>query len=58
MVVGMKKAEAIHKACSKDYGIWKTAEDHCKKLICTTVEEVYINKLKDGTTFFHKVFVH
>jgi hypothetical protein len=57
MVVGTKKAEAIHKTCSKDYGIWKTAEDGCKKLICTTVEEVYINKLKDGTKFFHKVFV-
>ena len=54
----MKKAEAIHKACSKDYKIWKTAEDGCKKLIHATVEEVYINKLKDGTTFFHKVFAH
>jgi thymidylate kinase len=41
---------------SEDYKIWKTAEDSCKKLICTAVEEVYINKLKDGTTFFHKVF--
>jgi hypothetical protein len=29
-----------------------------KKLIPTTVEEVYINKLKDGSTFFHKVFAH
>jgi hypothetical protein len=54
--VEMKKAEAIHKACSKDYKIWKTAEDGCKKLIRTAVEEVYINKLKDGTTFFHKVY--
>ncbi len=54
----MKKAEAIHKARTKDYKIWKTAEDGCKKLICAAVEEVYINKLKDGTTFFHKVFVH
>ncbi len=26
-VVEMKKAEAIHKACTKDYKIWKTAED-------------------------------
>jgi hypothetical protein len=57
IVVKMKKAEAIHKACSKDYKIWKTAEDGCKKLIRTAVEEVYINKLKDGTTFFHKVYV-
>jgi hypothetical protein len=55
-VVKMEKAKAIHKACSKDYAIWKTAEDGCKKLIHAAVEEVYINKLKDGTTFFHKVF--
>jgi hypothetical protein len=55
-VVEMKKAEAICKACSKDYGIWKMAEHSCKKVIRTTVEEVYINELKDGTTFFHKVF--
>jgi hypothetical protein len=54
--VKMKKAEVIHKACSKDYKIWKAAEDSCKKLICATVEEVYINKFKDGTTFFLKVF--
>jgi hypothetical protein len=53
----MKKAKATHKACSEDYEIWKTAEDGCKKLIRATVEEVYINELKDGTTFFHKVFV-
>jgi hypothetical protein len=39
-VVKMKKAKAIHKACTKDYKIWKAAEDGCKKLICTTVEEV------------------
>ncbi len=32
-VVEMKKAKAIHKACSKDYKIWKTVEDDCKKLI-------------------------
>jgi len=38
-----------------DYGIWKAAKDGCKKLIRAAVEEVYINKLKDGTTFFHKV---
>jgi hypothetical protein len=56
-VVKMKNAKAIHKARSKDYKIWKTAEDGCKKLICTTVEEVYISNLKDGTTFFHKVYV-
>jgi hypothetical protein len=56
-VMEMKKTEAIHKVLSKDYGIWKTAEDRCKKLICTTLEEVYINRLKDGTTFFHKVLV-
>ncbi len=55
-VVEMKKAKAIHKAHAKDYKIWKTAEDGCKKLIHAAVEEVYINKLKDGTTFFHKVF--
>jgi hypothetical protein len=54
-VVEMKKAEAIHKAHFKDYGIWKMAEDGCKKLIHAAVEEVYINKLKDGTTFFHKI---
>jgi hypothetical protein len=54
----MKKAKAIHKACAKDYVFWKTAEDGCKKLICAAVEEVYINDLKDGTTFFHKVFAH
>ncbi len=51
----MKKAKVIHKACSEDYKIWKMAEDGCKKLICAAVEEVYINELKDGTTFFHKV---
>jgi hypothetical protein len=56
-VAEMKKAKAIHKACAKDNRIWKTAENNCKKIICTAVEEVYINKLKDGTTFFHKVFV-
>jgi hypothetical protein len=55
-VVEMKKAKAILKVHAKDYKTWKTAEDGCKKLICTAVEEVYINKLKDGTTFFHKVF--
>ncbi len=55
MVVELKKAKAIHKACAEDYGIWKAAKDGCKKLICAAVEEVYINKLKDGTTFFHKV---
>jgi hypothetical protein len=55
-VVEMKKAKAIHKTCSKDYKIWKTAKDGCKKLICAAVEEVYINKPKDGTTFFHKIF--
>jgi hypothetical protein len=55
-VVEMKKAKAIHKALSKKYKIWKTAEDSCKKLIHAAVEEVYINELKDGTTFFHKVF--
>ncbi len=57
-VVKMKKAKAIHKALAKDYKIWKTAEDGCKKLICAAVEEVYIIKLKNGTTFFHKVFAH
>jgi hypothetical protein len=55
-VVEMKKAKAIHKACFKDCGIWKMAEDSSKKLICATVEEVYINKLKDSTMLFHKVF--
>ncbi len=50
------KAKAIHKAHAEDYKIWKTAEDGCKKLIRVTVDEVYINELKDGTTFFHKVF--
>ncbi len=34
------------------------AEDGCKKLIRAMVEEVYIIKLKDGTTFFQKVSVH
>jgi hypothetical protein len=57
-VVEMKKAKAIHKACSKDYKIWKTAKDGCKKLIRAAVEEVYINELKDGTKIFHKVFAH
>ena len=53
----MKKAQAIHKDfCTKDYGIWKAAKDGSKKLIRAAVEEVYINELKDGTTFFHKVF--
>jgi hypothetical protein len=56
-VVEIKKVEAIHNACSEDYGIWKTAEDSCKKLICTAVEEMYINKLKESTTFFHKLLV-
>ncbi len=55
MVVELKKAKAIHKARAEDYGIWKAAKDGCKKLIRAAVEEVYINKLKDGTTFFHKV---
>jgi hypothetical protein len=55
-VVEMKKAKAIHKTCSKDYGIWKAAKDGSKKLIRAAVKEVYINELKDGTTFFHKVF--
>ena len=56
-VVELKKAKAIHKACAEYYGIWKVTKDGCKKIICTAVEEVYINelKLKDGTTFFHKV---
>ena len=54
-VVELKKAEAMHKARADDYGIWKAAEDGCKKLIRAAVEEVYINELKDGTTFFHKV---
>jgi hypothetical protein len=55
-VVKMKKAKAIIKGCFKDYKIWKTAEDGCKKLIPTAVEKVYINKVKDGTMFFHNVF--
>ncbi len=38
-VVEMKKAEAVHKACAKDYKIWKTAEHGCKKLIHAAVEE-------------------
>jgi hypothetical protein len=54
-VVELKKAEAMHKARAEDYGIWKAAKDGCKKLIRAAVEEVYINELKDGTTFFHKV---
>jgi hypothetical protein len=54
-VVELKKAEAMHKARAKDYGIWKAAEDGCKKLIRAAVEEVYINELKDGAMFFHKV---
>jgi hypothetical protein len=48
----LKKAEAIHKARAEDYGIWKAAKNGCKKLTCTAVKEVYINELKDGTTFF------
>jgi hypothetical protein len=55
MVVELKKAKAIHKARAEDYGIWKAAKDGCKKLTRTAVKEVYINQLKDGTTFFHKV---
>jgi hypothetical protein len=55
-VVEMKEAKGIHNACSKDYKIWKTAEDGCKKLIHAAVEEVYINKLKDDTTFFYKIY--
>jgi hypothetical protein len=54
-VVELKKAEAMHKAHAEDYGLWKAAKDGCKKLIRAAVEEVYINELKDGTTFFHKV---
>jgi hypothetical protein len=54
-VVELKKAEAMHKARAEDYGLWKAAKDGCKKLIRAAVEEVYINELKDGTTFFHKV---
>ncbi len=52
----MKKDEAIHKARAEDYGIWKAAKDGSKKLIRSAVEKVCINELKDGTTFFHKVF--
>jgi hypothetical protein len=55
-VVEIKKAKVIHKACSEDYKIWKTADNGCKKLIRAAVEEVYINNLKDATTFFHKVY--
>ena len=55
-VVEMKKAEAIHKACAKDYGIWKADEYSSKKLIRAAVEKVCINELKNGTTYFHKVF--
>jgi hypothetical protein len=54
-VVELKKAEAMHKARAEDHGLWKAAKDDCKKLIRAAVEEVYINELKDGTTFFHKV---
>jgi hypothetical protein len=54
-VVELKKAEAMHKARAEDYGLWKAAKDGCKKLIRAAVQEVYINELKDGTTFFHKV---
>jgi hypothetical protein len=54
-VVELKKAKAMHKACSEDYGLWKAAKDSCNKLIRAAVEEVYINELKDDTTFFHKV---
>jgi hypothetical protein len=54
-VVELKKAKAIHKARAEDYGIWKAAKDGCKKLIHAAVKEVYINELKDSTTFFHKV---
>jgi hypothetical protein len=38
MVVELKKAEAIHKACAEDYGIWKAAKDGCKKLIRAAVK--------------------
>ena len=51
----LKKAKAMHKAHAEDYGLWKAAKDGCKKLIRAAVEEVYINELKDGTTFSHKV---
>ncbi len=54
-VVELKKAEAMHKARAEDNGLWKAAKDGCKKLIRDAVEEVYINKLKDGTTIFYKV---
>jgi hypothetical protein len=54
-VVELKKVKAMHKACAEDYGLWKAAKDGCKKLIRAVVEEVYINELKDGSTFFHKV---
>jgi hypothetical protein len=54
-VVELKKAKAMHKTRAEDYGLWKAAKDGCKKLIRAAVEEVYINELKDGTTFFHKV---
>jgi hypothetical protein len=47
----------MHKARAEDYVLWKAAKDGCKKLIHAAVEEVYINKLKVGTTFFHKVNV-
>jgi hypothetical protein len=44
-VVELKKAKAIHKARVEDYGIWNAAKDGCKKLIRTTVKEVYINEV-------------
>ncbi len=51
----IEKSQSHAQGLSQDCGLWKAAEDGCKKLIRAAVEEVYINKLKDGTTFFHKV---
>ncbi len=56
-MVELRKAKAIHKARAEDYGIWKATKDGCKKLIRAAVEEVYINELKDGTTFFLELYI-
>jgi hypothetical protein len=54
-VVEMKKAKAIHKACSKDYKIGRRLRMAARSSSALQWRR-YINKLNDGTTFFHKIF--
>ena len=54
-IIKIKIADTSHKAKAKDYYIWNAAEDGSNMLICAAIDDVYIAKLKDGITYFHKV---